>query len=123
MAVALPYVTFKWVQPSLCWSQSNPVQTTPYLAEFDTDQFMPKFLDMMAGNIPVALQPPTHTILTSVVDGLPDRPPQQAFKLYLPFHRRYYLVTGSLVCRHLGLPDHMVIARMARRSRLYCDAL
>lgn len=108
MAVALPNITVKWVQPSLFWSQSSPMQTTPLLAEFDTDQFMPKFLDMMAGNIPVALPPPADTILTPIVDGLPDGPPQRAFKLYLPFHRRYYLVTGSLVCRHLGLPDHMI---------------
>ncbi|MFL5699391.1 MAG: hypothetical protein ACJ797_20110 [Ktedonobacteraceae bacterium] len=108
MAVALPNLTVKWVQPSLFWSQSSPMQTTPLLAEFDTDQFMPKFLDMMAGNIPVALTPPADTILTPIVDGLPDGLPQQAFKLYLPFHRRYYLVTGSLVCRHLGLPDHTV---------------
>lgn len=108
MAVALPNVTVKWVQPSLFWSQSSPMQTTPFLAEFDTDQFMPKFLDMMAGKTPVALTQPTDSILTPIVDGLPNGPSQQAFKLYLPFHRRYYLVTGSLVCRHLGLPDHTV---------------
>ncbi len=108
MAVALPNVTVKWVQPSLFWSQSSPMQTTPFLAEFDTDQFMPNFLDMMAGKTPVALTQPTDSILTTIVDGLPKGPSQQAFKLYLPFHRRYYLVTGSLVCRHLGLPDHTV---------------
>lgn len=108
MAVALPNVTVKWVQPSLFWSQNSPMQTTPFLAEFDTDQFMPKFLDMMAGKTSIALAQPTDGIFTPIVEGLPNGPAQQTFKLYLPFHRRYYLVTGSLVCRHLGLPDHTV---------------
>lgn len=32
--------------------------------------------------------------------------PSVKLKLYQPAHQRYYLVTSSLVCERLGLPDH-----------------
>src|SRR6266702_2745804 len=44
----------------------------------------------------------------SIIDNLPNSPQQPVYKLYLPLHRSYYLVTASLVCRHFGLPDHTV---------------
>lgn len=34
--------------------------------------------------------------------------PPAKLKLYQPAHQRYYLVTSSLVCEQLGLPDHAV---------------
>jgi len=108
MAVALPNVTVKWVQPSFSWDQEPQVQTTPFLTEFASDQFMPQFLDMMAGKTPINLSKPTDTLQAPVVDGSQNSPQQPVYKLYMPFHRRYYLVTGSLVCRHFGLPDHTV---------------
>lgn len=106
MAVALPNVTVKWVQP--LFSQEQQVQTTPFLAEFESDQFMPQFLDMMAGKTSVQLNKPADSLKTPLVDGFQNSPQHQVYKLYMPFHRRYYLVTGSLVCRHFGLPDHTV---------------
>lgn len=32
----------------------------------------------------------------------------RALKLYQPAHQRYYLLTSSLVCRQVGLPDHAI---------------
>jgi hypothetical protein len=34
--------------------------------------------------------------------------PQIKLKLYQPVHQRYYLVTSSLVCGRVGLPDHTI---------------
>ncbi|MFL5589405.1 MAG: hypothetical protein ACJ8DI_17380 [Ktedonobacteraceae bacterium] len=106
-AVALPNITVKWVKPAPLWDQSNANMTRPVVAEFKSDQFMPQFLSMMAGNTPIALNPPEDKV--QQVDPLTKKTvTTDIFKLYLPLHQRYYLVTGSLVCRHLGLPDHTV---------------
>ena len=107
MAVALPNVTVKWVTPVPLWGQastSNGAMTTPFVAEFASDRFMPDFLDMMAGKTPLNLQRPAHTASMQMA----DKKTRQALKLYLPFHQCHYLVTASLVCRQLGLPDRTV---------------
>ena len=106
-AVALPNVTVKWVKPTPLWDQSNADMTRPVVAEFKSDQFMPQFLGMMAGNTPIALNPPEDKV-QQVDPRTKKTVTTNVFKLYLPMHQRYYLVTGSLVCRHLGLPDHTV---------------
>src|SRR6266566_9006014 len=107
MAVALPNVTVKWVTPAPLWGQastSNGAMITPFVAEFASDRFMPDFLDMMGGKTPLNLKGPADTASMQMADGKT----RQAFKLYLPFHQRHYLVTASLVCRQLGMPDHTV---------------
>jgi hypothetical protein len=38
----------------------------------------------------------------------PPPPPPEPLKLFQPVHQRYYLVSGSLVCRRPGMPDHRV---------------
>jgi hypothetical protein len=38
----------------------------------------------------------------------PAPPPPEPLKLFQPVHQRYYLVSGSLVCRRAGMPDHRV---------------
>ncbi len=105
----------KWVKPAPLWQQVDTTLPLPHLAEFKTDRFMPEFLDMMAGKAPVVLSPPQDaTVITPVlpkdtaVTIVPVETPLSVFKLYQPLHQRFYLVTGSLVCRHLGLPDHTV---------------
>ena len=107
MAVALPNVTVKWVTPVPLWGQastSNGAMITPFVAEFASDRFMLDFLDMMGEKTALNLKGPTDTVNMQ----LADRTKRQAFKLYLPFHQRHYLVTASLVCRQLGLPDRTV---------------
>ncbi len=105
----------KWVKPAPLWQQGDSTMPIPYLAEFTTDRFMPEFLDMMAGKAALALNlPQDSTMITPVlpkdttVTTVPVETLISVFKLYQPLHQRYYLVTGSLVCRHLGLPDHTV---------------
>ncbi len=105
----------KWVKPAPLWQQVDPMLPMPYLAEFKTDRFMPEFLDMMAGKAAIALPPPQDApVITPVlpkdttVTTIPLETALSICKLYQPLHQRYYLVMGSLVCRHLGLPDHTV---------------
>lgn len=93
----------KWVKPAPLWASQDIPLGQPWLAEFDGDRFLPDFLDLMASQTPADLASNTHTPkLTILDDGKPH------LKLYQPLHSRYYLVTGSLVCRKLGLPDRSV---------------
>lgn len=95
----------QWVAPAPLWSGAaagvdKPGFAKPWLAEFDTDDFMTTFLALMDGEDPGLLgarAPATST-------------------LYQPFHQRYYLVVGSLVCRQFGLPDHTVMAKDGERA-------
>ncbi len=93
----------KWVKPAPLWASQDIPLGQPWLAEFDGDRFLPDFLDLMASQTPADLASNTYTPkLTILDDGKPH------LKLYQPLHSRYYLVTGSLVCRKLGLPDRSV---------------
>lgn len=99
----------KWVKPAPLWaSQAIPLEQ-PWLAEFDGDRFLPDFLDLMASQTPADLA--THTPKLTILD---DK--QKQLKLYQPLHGRYYLVTGSLVCRKLGLPDRSVLRKNGEKT-------
>lgn len=94
----------EWVAPAPLWSDpvagvDRPSFTRPWLAEFDTDDFIPAFLALMDGETPAALGASAPA----------------SSKLFQPIHQRYYLVVGSLVCRQYGLPDHGVIAKDGQR--------
>jgi hypothetical protein len=92
----------RWVAPAPTWDSSpGPVFQRPFVAEFKQDSFMPDFLNMMAGN---SQQPGLNTPETNMVND----PTNPLYKLFQPLHQRYYLVTASLVCRKLGLPDRTV---------------
>jgi hypothetical protein len=106
-AVALPNITIKWVKPTPLWDQVSADMARPVVAEFKNDQFMPQFLAMMAGKTPIVLNAPEDKV-KQIDQQTKKEVTTDIFKLYLPLHQRYYLVTGSLVCRHLGLPDHTV---------------
>src|SRR5690242_1340108 len=86
----------RWFKPAPLWDQTDTDRTRPYLAEFTSDQFLPDFLSMMDGQTSLSLQAPQDEITPGT------------YKLYQPIHQRYYLVTGSLMCRQFGLPDHTV---------------
>lgn len=88
-----------WVEPALTWSASAKVSTlrTPRLLEIRSDDFMEEFLQAMRGTTP-------HTYLNS---NQPKRT-NGTVKLFQPLHGCYYLVTASLVCRQVGLPDRDV---------------
>jgi hypothetical protein len=101
-SVALPATTIKWLNPAPLWETART--TTPYIAEFESDQFLPDFLAMMSGTMDLNLPPPS------------DKDISGALKLYQPLHQRYYLVTGSLVCRQFGMPDRTVVRKNGERT-------
>ena len=101
----------KWVKPAPLWASQDTALGQPWLAEFDSDRFLPDFLDLMASQTPADLASDTHTPkLTILDDG------KKHLKLYQPLHSRYYLVTGSLVCRKLGLPDRSVLRKNGEKT-------
>src|SRR5436305_954482 len=92
--------TTQWVKPAPLWPFTDINYQQPWLAESKSDRFIPDFLDLMAGNVPA--QTPAD------LRQWQPAPTTGEIKLYQPMHGRYYLVTGSLVCAQLGLPDHTV---------------
>ena len=102
----------KWVAPRVLWEQAETQMNRPFLTEFDTDRFLPVFLEMMNGKRPLILNPPQDIIEKQA--SAKDKP--DVFKLYQPLHRRYYLVTGSLVCRQFGLPDRTVVRKNGEKT-------
>jgi hypothetical protein len=93
--------TIEWRRPAPIWTVSTVGgEQRPALVQCNGDSFLPDFLDLMEGRTPG--QTPK-----ALADQLlpPVVTPQ---KLFLPAHGQYYLVTGSLVCRQLSLPDRTV---------------
>ena len=99
--------SIEWLTPAPLWApQSNTLQE-PRLVKLAGDNFLPDFLEAMggavAGTTPQAfLADPAHAFVAAEdkIDG--------KLKLFHPAHGRYYLVTGSLVCRQVGLPDRTI---------------
>ena len=60
-----------------------------------------------------ALIPGGKGVSSLVVTGV--TPPKKKLKLYQPAHQRFYLITSSLVCERVGLPDHAI--NVGRRER------
>ena len=104
--------TIKWLAPRSLWEQVEREMSTPFLVELDTDRFLPDFLEMMDGKRPLILKPPQDIVEKQA--SAKDKP--DVFKLYQPLHRRYYLVTGSLVCRQFGLPDRTVVRKNGEKT-------
>jgi hypothetical protein len=100
----------EWVEPALLW-EGRKLESIkrPRLLEIQNDDFMPEFLGAMAASDGHA--PPAEYLKTKAMDGAAPR-----LKLYQPLHGCYYLVTGSLVCRQLGLPDKSVERKNSERT-------
>jgi hypothetical protein len=95
--------SIEWVRPAALWTGApaelrSPAFGTPFLAELASDEFVPAFLDLMAG----------RTGNPAALADLAPQPAPGGLKLFQPLHGRYYLVTASLVCRQPGLPDRDV---------------
>lgn len=107
----------EWVEPALVWNGrklNNLLR--PRLAEFATDNFLPEFIDALSAVGPEA-DPAEYLDQRLLASTTTPR-------LFQPLHGRYYLVTASLVCRQLGLPDKVVdqangesVAFVLRRAR------
>lgn len=122
----------EWVKPPLLW-QDKPfgtsTQQAPELLELQGDNFLPDFVEAM------------QTVTRRIKGGDPLEVPRlfletkrkarsDTLKLYQPFHDRYYLVTGSLVCRTAGVPDKTVVRKrgetvsfVLRRVEIQNDAI
>jgi hypothetical protein len=95
--------SIEWVRPAALWTGApaelrSPAFGAPFLAELASDEFVPAFLDLMAG----------RTANPATLAALAPQPTSGGLKLFQPLHGRYYLVTASLVCRQPGLPDREV---------------
>ena len=91
--------TTEWKEPALAWNGSAPDPGQARILEIRSDAFIPEFLEGMAAADPLAYFD-AHQ-LAAAAAGTP-------LKLYQPLHGCYYLVTASLVCRQLGLPDKAI---------------
>lgn len=90
----------EWKEPALLWNGNVSALGRPRILEIRSDQFVPVFLQAMLGTDPAAY------LLQRQIDAVYN--PQQPIKLYQPLHGCYYLVTASLVCRQIGLPDKTI---------------
>jgi hypothetical protein len=88
----------------------NPVESVPpFLLKKGRSRFLPtrtkqELMRLSAGPLEASLKGQT-TI------GQPAAP----LKLYQPAHQRFYLVSGCLICRQAGLPDHVVAGNRQER--------
>jgi hypothetical protein len=101
-----PALRVKWVAPAPLWGGASGIGSAPWLAEFQDDSFVQDFISLMGGQTPGDLQRYDPT----------DSNPDGSWKLYQPLHQRYYLVTGSLVCRQYSLPDHSVARKFGEKT-------
>lgn len=98
--------TIRWVGPAVLWSAPGEVFDRPRLVQSSSDNFLPEFLDQIAGKLPGR----SPADLTQ-----PERTDNRV-KLFQPLHGRFYLVTGSLVCNRIGLPDRTVTRQAGQQT-------
>lgn len=109
--------SIEWVTPAPRWTTANGTLRQPQVLKLTGDQFLPDFLAAVQGQVPGVtpgefLDDPRHGF-----EDPEDRDAQGNLKLFHPAHGRFHLVTGSLVCRQLGLPDrHVALADGERVS-------
>jgi hypothetical protein len=91
----------EWVEPMLAWD-GRPLSGVrrPRLTSFTSDAFLPEFIAALSARGPEA--DPIGYLADHLIDAASEP------RLYQPLHGRYYLVTASLVCRQVGLPDKAV---------------
>ena len=96
-------------------AQVAPVTTpAPFLLKNARSRFLPtrtkqELIRLSAGPLETSLQGQATISLA----GATAPPP--TLKLYQPAHQRFYMVTGCLVCRQTGLPDHAVAGNRLER--------
>lgn len=89
--------TLEWLAPAPLWTAS-PFPTQPWIAELRTDDFVHQFLGVLAGaGGGLTSLAPQHTV---------EGPTVTTYRLFSPLRHRYNLVSATLACRRLGLPDH-----------------
>ena len=106
-----------WLAPAPVWGDAgvgveSPALLQPFLVELTSDQFMAEFLAVLgaqggASPASLATMAPHRTS-----DGTASGP----YRLYQPLSQCYYLVTASLVCRRVGIPDRAVRPSKGERT-------
>lgn len=89
----------QWKEPALSWNGKVAEDGRAAIIEIRSDDFIAQFLQAMAGVDPAAYYN---------AHRLEPKSAGTALKLYQPLHGRFYLVTASLVCRQVGLPDKAI---------------
>jgi len=97
-----------WVQPAPIWPRRIGDLRKPWLAQLEGDDFLQAFLDLMEGRTSDATPADLGDMSPELTNG--------QRKLYQALHGRFYLVSGSLVCRQVGLPDRNVARQNGERT-------
>jgi hypothetical protein len=113
-STVLTSTNIKWVKPQPLWAFEDTDMSRPWLAQFKDDRFLPSFLDLMAGKVVGQTPADLHQTVPDKTDI--DGKGTMQLKLYQPLHQRYYLVTGSLICRQFGMPDRTVVRKNGEKT-------
>jgi hypothetical protein len=102
--------SLSWLAPAPIWGDGglgteSAQLTTPWIVELKSDHFVDDFQSIMAGSAP-----------DQIFQMEPDKKDGPAFRLFQPISQRYYLVTASLVCRRVGIPDRAVRPAKGERT-------
>ena len=104
----------QWTVPAPSWLDTTDdldagTLAHPEIIEFSGDDFVDQLRDVLDGG------DPQHRRLSAMH---PKGPGTEAdpWRLFQPLHARYYMVTGSLVCRRAGLPDRAVDRRAGQSA-------
>lgn len=99
-----------WLEPAPLWKQrSLNVLGQPRLLEMENDDFLTEFLNAMQ---PCGADP---EVITNWLEAH-QLPGQGTGKLFQPLHGRFYMVTASLICREMGLPERHVNQKAKQRT-------
>lgn len=93
-----------WVAQPETWRE--PMPTPDILAKLDISAPLSQFKQTQTRQL--KLLKPAANIVSSTATVSVTQTAEKPLKLYQPAHQRFYLVTASLVCRQIGLPDRFV---------------
>ncbi len=93
--------TMQWLEPAPLWTADwgvagGPERLRPLVSELDRDDFVDDFRQRLLDD------------QTDLGGTAPATRSARGVTLFHPMAQRYYLVSGSLVCRKPGIPDHTV---------------
>jgi hypothetical protein len=84
----------------------------PFIARFETDQFMDEFTALLNNAQDRAQQLQARRAQARsyrrLLPGETTVPAPPHLKLYQPAHGHFYLITAALVCQQMGLPDRAI---------------
>lgn len=123
----------EWVEPAPLWDgRGLETLRRPRLLEIRSDAFMEEFLTAMGSGAAAGSANGAGTLSghgsngSGAASGTADAGQylrakaidgeRQNVKLYQPLHGCFYLVTASLVCRQLGLPDRSVARKNGEKT-------